>query len=223
MSLKIRIQSRPMRLCLRGLSCVFFFHLDLNYWMFGGKLQSLAFLACDLPLRVSSRLSCSSAGAMDNVTVTSASSHIGTRRCKYRLLFHFTINIPSSLPHLSLKSWRIGHPCMAALFNQLNYNSLSLICPLVTAIFLFLNHPASSSFFALGHTVRSGLPHFLCIIDCVCLPVPFIPSVPLFFPSALLLFHPLLLFTSHLSFTWSPYLSLWAHSSSSFPLSFHPG
>lgn len=218
-----------MLVCLRGLSCVFSFHLDLNYWMVGGKLQSLAFLACDPALRVFSRLSCSSAGEMANATVTSDSSHIGTRRrrcgyCKYMLIFHFFINILSSLPPFSPKFWRaIGHPCIAALFIQLNYNSPSLICPLVTAVFLFFNHPASSSFFALGHAVRPGLPHFLCIIDCVCLPVPFIPSVPLFFPSALLLFHPLPLFTSHLCLTLSPYLSLWAHSSSSFPLSFHPG
>lgn len=198
--MSIRIQSRPMLLCLRGLSCVCFFHLDLNYWMFGGKLQSLAFLACDLPLHVFSRLSCSSAGEMDDVTVTSASSHTGTRRCKYMLLFHFTVNIPSSLPHLSLKSWRaLGHPCIAALSNQLNLKSPSLICPLVTAIFLFFRHPASSSFFALGHAVRSGPPHFLCIIDCVCLPVPFIPSVPSSF---------LLLFFSSVHFCSSPVTSV---------------
>lgn len=141
---------------------------------------------------------------MDNVTVTSDPSHIGRRRllcgyCKYMPLSHFIINIPSSLPHFSLKSWRaIGHPCIAALFIQLNYNSPSLICPLVTAIFLFFNHPASS-FFALGHAVRSGLPRFLCIIDCVCLPVLFIPSAP---PSSF----PLLFFCS-IHFRSSPVTS----------------
>lgn len=220
-----------MLLCLRGLSCVFFFHLDLNYWMFGGKLQSLAFLACDPPLvpvqAVFSRLCqlqlCRWNGRHRDLWLLSYWNEEASL-CKYMLLFHFIINIPSYLPHFSLKFWwATGHPCIAALFIQLNYNSPSLICPLVTAIFLFFNHPASSSFFPLGHAVLSGLPHFLCIIDCMCLPVPFIPSVPLFFPSALLLFHPLPLFTSHLCFTLSPYLSLWAHSSSSFPLSFHPG
>lgn len=111
------------------------------------------------------------------------------------------INIPSYLPRFSLKFRRAtGHPCVAALFIQLNYNSPSLICPLVTAIFLFFNHPPSSSFLALGHPVLSGLPHFLCIIDCVCLPVPFIPSVPS--PSSF----PLLFFCS-IHFRCSPVTS----------------
>lgn len=140
--------------------------------------------------------------------------------------FHIRVNIPSSLPHFSFRfGGVIGHPCIAALFIQFNYDSRSLIyiyiCPFVPALSLLLNHPAAPSFFAPGRAVHSVLPHFLCIIDGVCLPVfhvPFIPSVSLL-PSLCSIHFPSFPVTSpslHHLFFYSSELSLSAHSRSCF-------
>lgn len=98
------------------------------------------------------------------------------------VLFSLQRNIAASLLHFTLKFWRvIGHPCITALFTQFNYDSPSLICPLVTTLFLLFNHPSSSSFFALrcGSLCTSTLLMYNWSYVSACLPVPFIPYIPL--------------------------------------------